>query len=244
MKRIAPLLLAVTFAMLAAPAARAAFVPPDSIGVDWSQVPEYRIVPGDLLRLNFGPGAVGNDVVREMRVRTDGRISVFPIGDVIAAGRTPAELKQALEQQLSAELRQPRIAIEIAEMAGNQVHVLGRVTKPGSYPAGSFSTLLQALSDAGGFTDDAARNSVLIFHRNGASTVAVRRVRVDRLLRGAGDVPLQRFDIVYVPRSTIGNIDVFVRQVFDEPGQVINTAMLGWELFNLDRVFIVRATAR
>ncbi|HET7224719.1 MAG TPA: polysaccharide biosynthesis/export family protein [Candidatus Eisenbacteria bacterium] len=244
MKRIAPLLVAVAFAMLAASTARAAFVPPDSIGVDWSQVPEYRIVPGDLLHLNFGPGTAGTDVVREMRVRPDGRISVYPIGDVIAAGRTPAELKQTLEQQLSAELRQPRIAIEVTEMAGNQVHVLGRVEKPGSYPAGPFSTLLQALSDAGGLSDDAARNSVLIFHRNGASTVAVRRVRVDRLLRGAGDVPLQRFDIVYVPRSTIGNIDVFVRQVFEEPGQIINTAMLGWELFNLDRVFIVRTASR
>ena len=242
-------ILALVFAagiVLSAAVAGAAMTAPDSVGIDWSQMPEYRIVPGDLLKLDFGPGGpAGSDLIREVRVRTDGRISIYPIGDVVAAGHSPAELKRILEQQLSAELRQPRIAIEIAEMAGNQVHVLGRVEKPGSYTAGPFTTLLQALAEAGGLSDDAARNSVLIFHRNGATTVSVRRVRVDRLLRGAGDVPLQRFDIVYVPRSSIGNIDLFVKQFFDPPGQVLSTAMLGWEMFNLDRVFLVRtATAR
>lgn len=244
MNRMFALVLA-AIAVSAAVAGAAVIAPPDSIGIDWSQVPEYRIVPGDLLKLDFGPGGgtSGGDLVREVRVRTDGRISVYPIGDVIAAGHSPAELKQALEQQLSAELRQPRVAIEVAEMAGNQVHVLGRVEKPGSYTAGPFTTLLQALAQAGGFSDDAARNSVLIFHRNGVSTVAVRRVRVDRLLHGAGDVALQRFDIVYVPRSSIGNIDLFVKQFFDPPGEVLSTAMLGWEMFNLDRVFLVRTTS-
>jgi len=243
LNRIVALLLAAGL-VLSAPAARAVVVAPDSIGIDWSQVPEYRIVPGDLLKLDFGPGGTaGGDLIREVRVRTDGRISVYPIGDVIAAGHSPAELKHALEQQLSGELKQPRISIEISEMAGNQVHVLGRVQKPGSYVAGPFTTLLQALAEAGGFEDDAARNSVLIFHRNGASTVAVRRVRVDRLLHGAGDVALQRFDIVYVPRSSIGNIDLFVKQFFDPPGEVLSTAMLGWEMFNLDRVFLVRTTS-
>ncbi len=232
----------IAFACLALPAPARAVMVPDSVGVDWSKVPEYRIVPGDLLRLNFGPGTAGTDIVRELRVRPDGRVSVFPVGDVIAAGRTPNELKQALESALAAELRQPRVSIEIAEMAGNQVHVLGRVERPGSYPAGPFSTLLKALTDAGGFKDDAARNSVLIFHRNGVSTVAVRRVKVDRLLRGEGDVALSRFDIVYVPRSTIGNVDVFVRQFFTETGSALSTVMVGWELFNLDRVFLVRAT--
>lgn len=218
-------------------------IAPDSVGVDWSKVPEYRIVPGDLLKLNFGPNQVGQDIIRDLRVRPDGRISVYPVGDVVAAGRTPDDLKQTLEKLLAPEIRQPRVAVEVAEMAGNQIHVLGRVQKPGSFPAGPFSTLLQAITDAGGFTDDAARNSVMIFHRNGASNVEVRRVRVDRLLRGEGDVPLSRFDIVYVPRSTIGNVDVFVRQFFGETGSVLQNALLGWELFNLDRVFLVRATA-
>ncbi|MBI5709181.1 MAG: SLBB domain-containing protein [Candidatus Eisenbacteria bacterium] len=217
----------------------------DSVGMDWSKVAEYRIVPGDMLKLNFGPSstASGMDLVREARVRPDGRISVFPVGDVIAAGRTPGELQGMLLSLLSGEFKQPRVTVEVSEMAGNQVHVLGRVSKPGSFPVGPFTTLLQALSAAGGFTDDAARNSVLVFHRDGSSNVKVARVRVDRILKGEGDVPLSRFDIVYVPRSTIGNVDVFARQFFGETAQVLTFGMVGWELFNLDRVFLVRSTA-
>jgi protein involved in polysaccharide export with SLBB domain len=214
---------------------------PDTVGTDWGQVPEYRIVPGDLLKLNFGPSGTVGDLVREARVRPDGRISVFPVGDVIAAGRTPAELQAAVLQVLSGELKQPRVTIEVSEMSSNKVHVLGRVLKPGSYAVGPFTTLLQALAEAGGFSEDAARNSVLIFHRDGARTVRVARVKVDRLLKGEGDVPLSRFDIVYVPRSTIGNIDLFARQFFGETTQVLTFGMTGWELFNLDRVFLVRA---
>jgi polysaccharide export outer membrane protein len=128
----------------------------------------------------------------------------------------------------------------VAEPAGNQVHVMGEVRTPGSYPAVPFVTLSEAIVRAGGFADDANRNDVLIFHRDGASTVRVSRVALGRGLKHgslADDVLLDRFDIVYVPRSAIGNVDVFVRQYFAETQAVLTTALAGWELFNLDRVF-------
>ena len=216
---------------------------PDSTSMDWSQIPEYRIVPGDKLVLNFGLNAVGSgDVLRQMSVRPDGRISVFPVGDVVAAGRSVQELEAALVKLLAADLKQPRVTVEIAELAGNKVHVLGRVGRPGSYVAGPFMTLSQAIAEAGGFADDAARNSVMVFHRDGARTLKVARVRLDRAIkRGTleGDITLSRFDIVYVPRSTVGNIEVFTRQVFGGAQTVLGTSVLGWELFNLERVFVV-----
>ncbi len=218
----------------------------DSTAIDWSRVPEYRIVPGDRLNLDFGPSGDGpTNMVRETRVRPDGRITVHPVGDVVAAGLTPMELQQAIVALLSAELRNPRVTVHVEEFAGNQVHVLGRVDKPGSYPAAPFTTLLQTITAAGGFKDDAARNSVLVFHRDGARTLRVTRVRVDRLLKGSDidDIPLGRFDIVYVPRSTIGNIDVFVRQWFGETSSALSSALIGWQLFNLDRVYVTRVIA-
>jgi len=215
----------------------------DSVAMDWSQVPEYRIVPGDRLVFNLGPNATGTaDLLRDTHVRPDGRVSVFPIGDVVAAGRTVRELEAALVSLLAADYKQPRVTVELSEIAGNQVHVLGQVNTPGSYKAGPFMTLSQAIAAAGGFKDDAARNSVLVFHRDGARTVRVARVKLDRAIkRGTleDDLPLSRFDIVYVPRSTIGNIEVFSRQIFGGPGNLLATAITGWELFNLDRVFVV-----
>ena len=216
----------------------------DSSAMDWSQVAEYRLVPGDELILNFGPliepepGAT----VRGQRIRPDGRISVFPIGDVVAAGRTVTELESELVKLLGAELKRPRVTIEVAEVAGNEIHVMGRVDHPGSYKAAPYMTVSQAVARAGGFKDDAASNSVLVFHRDGARTARVVRLRLgDALKRGRleADLPLGRFDIVYVPRSSIGNINMFTKQFFGDNLSVLQFGLLGWELFNLDRVFVV-----
>ena len=164
-------------------------------------------------------------MVRPTVVRLDGRITVFPIGDVVAAGRTPVELQAELIRLLAGEYRQPRVTVEVVKSAANRVHVLGRVKKPGSQVVQSLPTLLQVIAEAGGFEDDAARNSVIIMHRVGLGSVSVARIRADRLLRGGGDVPLSRFDIVYVPRSTIGNVDVFVDQFFARTIPVGATAL-------------------
>lgn len=239
-------LLALTCVSAAAAPSTAATFAPDSLEMDWSRVPEYRIVPGDLLTLDYGPRSDGPAaLLSRARVRPDGRISVYPVGDVVAAGLTPMELQQSIVALLAIELRNPRVVVVVEEFAGNQIHVLGRVEKPGSIPAAPFATLLQAITAAGGFKDDAARNSVLVFHRDGARTLRVTRVRVDRLLKGSDidDIPLGRFDIVYVPRSTIGNIDVFVRQWFGETSSILASSLVGWQLFNLDRVYVTRVIA-
>jgi len=238
--------LALAGVLIAGPAAARAPIEAgaDTVGLDWSRVPAYRIVPGDVLTLNFGPSAIEpyRDVLRELTVRPDGRISVFPVGDVIAAGRTPAELEQDLVQLLSREIIEPRVVVELTKLAGNQVHVLGSVAKPGSYEAGPFVTVLQAVAMAGGFSDDASRNSVLVFHRDGANTVHVRRIEVDRAIKSADlsvDAPLSRFDIIYVPRSTIGNIAIFARQFFGSTQYALSSTLLGWELFDRSRDIVI-----
>ena len=214
----------------------------DTTGMDWSRVPEYRIVPGDKLLLDFGRRADGLLDTREATVRPDGRITVFPAGDVIAAGLTPMELQRNIVALLSADLRLPRVVVNVTQVAGNVVHVLGRVERPGSFPAGPFVTVMQAITAAGGLSSDAARNSVLLFHRDGSRTVSVSRIRLDRLLKGddLADAVVGRFDIVYVPRSTIGNINVFSQQFLAPVGGLLSSALVGWELFNLDRVFVTR----
>jgi polysaccharide export outer membrane protein len=229
--------------VVAVPLSQQVTIPGDSVEMDWSRVPEYRIVPGDLLTLDFGPQEnTTNDLYKPLRVRPDGRISVFPVGDVVAAGRTTRELEAALVDLLAAEFKNPRVTVEVTDIAGNQVHVMGQVKAPGSYPVTPFMTTLQAIARAGGFQDDAAKNSVIVFHRNGARTVLVTRLRLGdgvKFHELALDQPLSRFDIVYVPRSTIGNVNVFAQQFLGNQGPALNTILIGWELFHLDRVFFI-----
>src|SRR5262245_695354 len=115
----------------------------DSSAMDWSRVPEYRLVPGDELVFNFGPQPeyTLGDFTRRQKIRPDGRLSVFPIGDVVAAGRTVSELESELVKLLGAELKRPRVSVEVTEVAGNEVHVLGQVKEPGSYKAGPYLTV-------------------------------------------------------------------------------------------------------
>ena len=51
---------------------------------------------------------------------------------------------------------------------------------------------------------------------------------LDRMMKHgslAADMPLERFDIVYVPRNTIGNIAVFTQQVFGPANLILNTGL-------------------
>lgn len=223
-----------------APSVRAEDFAPDSVLMDWSRVPEYRIVPGDKLSLDMGPRVDAPvNYKYEQIVRPDGRITVYPVGDVVAAGLTPMELQRSVTDILAADLRSPRVTVELVSTAASVVHVLGRVKRPSSVPSGPFMTVAQAIAGAGGFEDDASRNSVVVIHRDGAKSVRVAVVPMDRVLNGIefADLPISRFDIVYVPRSTIGNLSVFLRQIFDPLAPMATTVLIGWELFHLDQVF-------
>lgn len=238
---IGVLLLLASCAVVAQAAAPVAT--PDSLDMDWSRVPEYRIVPGDRLAINLGPKSDPNfDNVHDVIVRLDGRITVYPVGDVVAAGLTPMDLQRSITSLLSADYRSPRVTVEVVATAGNVIHVLGRVDRPGSYPAGPFFTVTQAIAASGGFKDDANRSHVLLIHRDGSRTVSVARLRLDRVLRGEEfvDAPVSRFDIVYVPRTSVGNLTVFLQTLFTGLSPAVGTSLLGWELFNLDRVFVTR----
>src|SRR5262245_64861927 len=137
----------------------------------WSLVPEYRIVPGDRLVLDYGHRPEnGMPDVRDGWVRPDGRITVFPAGDVVAAGLTPMELQRNIIALLSQDYKLPRVVVSVTEVAGNVVHVLGRVEKPGSYPAGPFVTVMQAVTAAGGLSPDASRKRVVLAHHDGETT--------------------------------------------------------------------------
>ena len=83
---------------------------------------------------------------------------------------------------------------------------------------------------------------MLLIHREGARTVRVTRIPLDRTLKGQSlvDPVLSRFDIVYVPRSTVGNLSVFLTEFFEGAGSAVNTTRMGWEMFNLDRVYTTR----
>ena len=118
---------------------------PESLAYYIDELP-YRIAPGDVLAVDFGAVLDGRPIRTEgVLVRPDGMISLNPIGDVRAAGRTPGELDSVLAIAYVDVYREPNITVSVAKMAGNLIHVLGQVRSPGSYEVTPNATVLQAM---------------------------------------------------------------------------------------------------
>jgi protein involved in polysaccharide export with SLBB domain len=212
----------------------------ESLAYSVDELP-YRVAPGDQLTVDFGVSLDGKSLRAEnLLVRPDGMITLSPIGDVRAAGMTTADLDSVLTQKYAGVFREPRITIDVTKLAGNFVHVMGEVRAPGSYEMMPNGTVLQAIARAGGANDKAALNNVILMRRTGPNSLVARRVQVNRAISqglASYDPYLRRFDIVYVPKSAIASVNLWVEQHVTNLLSVPTGYIYGWEAFHMDRVF-------
>lgn len=165
---------------------------------------EYIIGPEDVLEIMVWRN---QDLTRQVAVRPDGRITLPLIGDVVAVGKTPAELTEHISKRLTHFKENPTVAIEVREVNSYAIFVLGEITRPGKYPLKSKTSLLQALTIAGGFTPIAARNKVVVF-RNGTNGHGDDKIKAsydDIVLRDGieQNLELKPGDTIVVPSETM-----------------------------------------
>jgi polysaccharide export outer membrane protein len=122
--------------------------------------PEYYIGPEDVLDIIVWRNG---DLSKQVTVRPDGRISLPLLGDIEANGLTPAELTTRIANRLKQFKETPTVSVIVQAVNSYAIYVLGEVGKPGKHPLKSKTTLLQAITMAGGFTQTAARNRMVIF---------------------------------------------------------------------------------
>jgi len=134
---------------------------PEPSPVDMSQPMEYRLGPGDQLRITVFNEA---DLTGQYLVGSQGTIAYPLVGDVRAAGLTVLEFTEALQTALSQYVRAPNVSVEVANY--RPFFILGEVQRPGTYPYSANLTVLNAVATAGGFTYRANRNRVYIRHAN------------------------------------------------------------------------------
>ncbi len=163
---------------------------------------EYRIGVGDRL----GVFVYGGELFPEGRevclVRPDGKISLPLVGEVEAAGHTPEELAGIVAKKLEAYQESPEVTVSVEEIHSYRIYVLGEVQNQMMIESVAPLTLLQALAMAGGFSEYASRD-VLILRSGPDGTKQRIEVDVDRILKGkapAEDVPLLAGDVVVALR--------------------------------------------
>jgi polysaccharide export outer membrane protein len=175
-------------------------------------ISEYRIQIDDQLDIKFFFNAELNE--EKIPVRPDGRISLPLVGEVVAAGRTPAELTAALRKIYEQELKKPEVAVIVRSFAQYRVYVDGEVEKPSEVELRGSLTALQAIASAGGLKESGQLEDILVLRRGPENKLIVFHINLQEVIgeedEGNQDVKLAPYDIVYVPRSKIADVNRFV----------------------------------
>jgi polysaccharide export outer membrane protein len=154
--------------------------------------------PGDVFEVRvFGQA----DLTGKYRVGTDGSIEFPFLGTIQAGGMESGELADAIAKGLKdgGYLRDPQVNLLVVETNSKRLSVLGAVVKPGTFPMVSGMTVIQAVSQAGGFTPLADKDGTVVT-RTVDGKLERYRVPVGDITRGdLEDFPLRSGDIVFVP---------------------------------------------
>ena len=146
------------------------------------------------------------DLSREVVIRPDGRISLPLIGDVSANNITADQLAGDISERFKAYKENPSVSVNVLAVNSYYVFVVGEVNGPGKLPLKSYTTILQALSLAGGFTQFASRNDIQVIRNVTNAEGKVKELRIplryDDLISEEGGVynlTLKSGDTIVVP---------------------------------------------
>lgn len=179
---------------------------------------DYIIGPKDLLEINvFGV----NELDTTVRVSEDGLITVPLVGEVRVAGMTKGGVEKELTRLFEDRfLRNPQVTVFIKEYRSKKISLLGAVNNPGDYELLGRQTLLQIISKAGGLTEDAGKEIIIIRNQEDGSNSSFK-ISVEDLVQGgdaALNIVLQPGDIINIPIDKMVRVYVF--------GQVKNPGAL------------------
>jgi polysaccharide export outer membrane protein len=170
----------------------------------------YYLQPGDQIDIKFFYDPELNETVT---IRPDGKISLQLVEEMKIAGLTPAELDKIITERYGEELKNPEVAVIVRSFGGQKVYVGGEVKSPKTLTLTGELTVMQSIIDAGGLKDSAKKTEIIVIHRGYDYKPVPCKINLERLLAGQEkDISLQPFDIVYIPKSKIDNVNEWVRK--------------------------------
>jgi polysaccharide export outer membrane protein len=183
------LLIATSGCQTSAPAAAA--MAPSSVAEP------VTLLEGDVLRITF-PGAPNLDTTQQ--IRRDGMIALQLVGEVKAAGLTPAQLEAEIAKLHATQLVSNQVSVAVMSST-YPVFVTGAVVRPGRIECSRPTTVLEAVMEAGGPDYTRANlKAVVVTRREGTATKSYT-LDLQAVLQGQSTEAfyLKPSDIVYVP---------------------------------------------
>jgi len=139
---------------------------PPSVGALPTAAPvdpnRFEIGPEDIIRISVWREP---ELSSAVQVRPDGKITLPLIGEIQAAGETPESLKQKIVTSLSEFMTKPEVMVTLASVQSRRYHISGEVTRPGTFPLIVPVTVLEALTNAGGFREFANLKKIRILRK-------------------------------------------------------------------------------
>ena len=163
----------------------------------------YSIAPGDLFEITI----FGEDkLTKEYRVHPDGTIVVPYVERLQVAGLEPQQIEDMITKKLLEKriLKNPQVTLVVKQYASKKVSVIGAVAKPGVVPWTEGIKLVDAISQAGGFSPLADKGRVILTRQVAPKKSATFQVNVEAIIRGEQpDIPLQAGDSINVEQGVI-----------------------------------------
>lgn len=178
---------------------------------------KYILGAGDIIEI-----CVWNhqELKSTLSIRPDGLISYPVAGEIQAAGETTAGLADQIREKLLVYMKDPKISVNVIDYRSKKVLVLGEVKNPGLYLCESQMTAFEVIGLAGGYLKYAELRSILVIRKPYSESPQFILVNLHKALDHANtkeNVLLEPKDIIYVPRSFIGNagdfLDFFISKI-------------------------------
>ena len=155
-----------------------------------------------------------------LTIRPDGYIT-FPLldTDIKASGLTIPDLKSIVVENYNNIIDNLSVSLILKTSKSNMVYVMGEVENSDYFHMDGPTTLTQILSRAGGVLDTAEKSSILVISRNKEKEPVGKIVNLDTIfdeLNIKNDLFLKQYDVVYVPKSKIANVNIFIEQYINK----------------------------
>jgi protein involved in polysaccharide export with SLBB domain len=168
--------------------------------------PEHTLTAGDVFDIRFAFAPEFND---RLTVGQDGTVAPKVIGGVVVGGLTVPEATARLKPLYAKQIRYADLSLTVRSYAPEAFWVEGEVARPGLIRSALPLTLERAVAEAGGAKSGAQTGDILVIRRDETGGVRAYTAALAPA-PGASDPILKSFDIVYVPRTAIGEVNNFL----------------------------------
>lgn len=159
----------------------------------------YTIGVDDILEISV---LQPDELLRVVNVAPDGTITFPYIGTVKVKGLTVAQIKEEVQAALAdGYMKYPVVVVSLQESRSQNFFVYGEVMKPGTYRMAENTTVLRAISMAGGFSKFGSASRVKVLRPKEAQAgYETLKIDIKKVMDGNSDddVLLKAGDMVVV----------------------------------------------